>query len=63
MNEDIVDLLRISIPTEASQQPYLTWKQTVMLEAANEIVRLRESLRKARQVIEHYESPNMIGEQ
>jgi hypothetical protein len=45
MNDDIIDRLRVTIPTEASQQAYLTFEQKTMLEAAEEIKRLRGIIR------------------
>ena len=42
MSDDIVDLLLVTIPIEASQQEYLTFEQVVMRDAADEIKRLRE---------------------
>ena len=44
MSDDIVDLLLVTIPIEASQQEYLTFEQVVMRDAADEIKRLRDSV-------------------
>lgn len=49
MSDDIVDLLLVTIPIEASQQEYLTFEQRTMLDAANEIKRLRAE-------VEHYKT-------
>ena len=49
MSDDIVDLLLVTIPIEASQQEYLTFEQETMLDAANEIKRLRAE-------VEHYKT-------
>lgn len=49
MSDDIVDLLLVTIPIEASQQEYLTFEQVVMRDAADEIKRLRAE-------VEHYKT-------
>lgn len=42
---DIIDRLRVTIPTEKSQQAHLTFEQRTMLDAADEIKRLRTVIR------------------
>jgi hypothetical protein len=45
--QSLIDRLRCTIPTEASQQSRLTFQQRAMLDAAAEIERLRSALRLA----------------
>lgn len=42
---DIIDRLRVTVPTEQSQQAHLTFEQRAMLDAADEIKRLRSIIR------------------